>query len=177
MAGAMGEAGAASFPECTVNEDCEIANDCCACQAVPKGALVGACRVACGDSNACEMQGLAAVAQCTLGRCTLATSCSALRTTCDSLPPECPTGQTASVTESGCWGPCVPSTECSDVTDCDACGDAHCVKFENVGGTTIRCVSREAGCEPGNLCECLSPCGDLGCGEQNGEVGCFCAGC
>jgi hypothetical protein len=51
------------------------------------------------------------------------------------------------------------------------------VRFPNIGGTTIRCIARRAACELGNLCRCLSPCGDFGCTEQNGDVGCFCAGC
>jgi hypothetical protein len=170
--------GPASFPECVVAEDCEIVQDCCVCQAAPKGTSFGTCRVACGDSNACEMQGVAPVAACTLGRCTLAAPCSVRHVVCDTLPPTCAAGQAPSVTEDGCWGPCVVSTECSEVTDCTVCGDAHCVTFPNVGGTSVRCIAREAGCEAGNLCECLSPCGGFGCGEQeNGEVGCFCLGC
>jgi hypothetical protein len=177
MPGSSGAAGAPGSPECDEDQDCEIAKDCCVCQAVPKGASFAACRVACGDSNACDLQGISAVATCTLGRCTLAASCDALGVTCNGPPPTCPLGQAPSVTENGCWGPCLAATECSGVTDCDACGDAHCVKFSNVGGTSVRCIDRQAQCETGNLCECLSPCGDFGCGEQNGEVGCFCLGC
>jgi hypothetical protein len=176
-AGGMAGAGAASFPECQVAEDCEIAQDCCVCQAAPKGASVGTCRLDCGGSNACVLQGVSVVAACTLGRCTLAASCNAQRVTCESLPPTCAAGEVPSVTEGRCWGPCVVATECPDVTDCAACGDAHCVQFPNVGGTTIRCIARHPECEAGNLCECLSPCGDYSCSEQNGELGCACFGC
>jgi hypothetical protein len=177
MAGASGEAGSSGFPECVLDEDCEIASDCCSCQAVPKGASFPACRLDCGGSNGCELDGLSTVPRCTLGRCTLATDCGGEATLCDSPPPTCPAGQTPSRTEDGCWGPCVAATECSLVEDCGACGDAHCVEFPNVGGTTIRCIARQQECEVGNLCECLQPCGDFGCGEQDGEVGCFCPAC
>ena len=178
--GDAGEAGAsgiaASFPECRTDQDCEIAKDCCACQAVPQGATMPACALACAG-NACDAKGLTAEAKCTLGRCTLATSCDQRRARCKSLPPSCPAGEAVSVTELGCWGPCIAATECSEVTDCDACGDAQCVKFPNIGGTTIRCVARQAGCEAGSSCQCLAPCGNFGCAEQNGAVSCFCAGC
>jgi hypothetical protein len=174
--GMAGASGAPSFPECVVDEDCEIAPDCCSCHAVPKGASFPACRLDCGGSNACEMQGLSTVPLCNLGRCTLATTCAG-EVTCDSPPPICPAGQTPSQTEDGCWGPCVAATECSEVADCDACGYAHCVQFPNVGGTTIRCIAREAACEVGNLCECLEPCGTFGCGEREGEIGCYCPAC
>src|SRR6187431_30482 len=179
--GDAGEAGAsgiaaASFPECRTDQDCEIDKDCCVCQAVPKGTTMPACALDCAG-NACDANGLKAEAKCTLGRCTLATSCDQRRSRCKSLPPSCPAGETASVTELGCWGPCVAATECSEVSNCAACGEAQCVKFPNIGGTTIRCVARQAGCEAGKLCQCLSPCGNFGCAEQNGEVSCFCAGC
>ena len=123
------------------------------------------------------MKGIPAVAQCTLGRCTLATSCDERRAVCKSLAPKCPPGETVSVTEFGCWGPCIAPTECSDVTDCAACGDALCVKFPNVGGTTIRCVARQAQCEGGDWCGCLKPCGSFGCNEQKGEISCYCPTC
>jgi hypothetical protein len=174
--GMAGASGASSFPECVNDEDCEIARDCCVCHAVPKGTSFPVCRIYCDGSNACEMQGLATVPQCNLGRCTLATPCGGESMHCES-PPICPAGQTRSRTEGGCWGPCVTATECSQVADCDACGDAHCVQFPNVGGTTIRCIARDAECEAGNLCECLKPCGSFGCGEQEGEIGCYCPAC
>jgi hypothetical protein len=164
-----------SLLECATDDDCEIAADCCNCQVVPKGTRVATCRVACG-SNECEVRGLFTHAECTLGRCTLAVSCDARRVTCDALPPAC-TGQVPSVGDDGCWGPCVTPSECSDVTDCNACGDDLCVKFPNVGGITFRCIPPRAECEPGSLCECLAPCGGFGCSEENGEVGCYCVAC
>jgi hypothetical protein len=177
IAGASEDAGSSGFPECVRDEDCEIAADCCSCQVVPKGTSFPVCRLDCGGSNGCELDGLSAVPRCTLGRCTLATDCGGEATLCDRPPPTCPAGQTPSRSEDGCWGPCVAATECSVVEDCDACGDAHCVEFPNVGGTTIRCIARQAECEVGNLCECLQPCGDFGCGEQDGKVGCYCPAC
>ncbi len=167
----------AGFFECITDEDCEIASDCCVCQAVPRGGEFRACRLAC-ESNACDLQGVAAVAHCNLGRCTLALHCDQRRATCESEPPTCPTGEAPIVDDNGCWGPCVDSTECADVTDCNACGDAQCVEFPSVGGTTIRCIEPQPECEVGNLCECLAPCGGYVCGEsEEGKLGCACLGC
>ena len=91
--------GPALFPECETNEDCEISTDCCSCQAVPKGTSLPVCRLACGDSNGCEQQGIFTSAQCTLGRCTLAASCGGGRgVSCTTDPPECPAGQAPTVT-------------------------------------------------------------------------------
>jgi hypothetical protein len=175
--GGVSSAGAASLPECETDDDCEIAKDCCSCEALPKGTSVPTCRLACGDSNGCEMQGITATARCALGRCALSAGCGGPGVTCDEQPPRCSEGHAPIVTAEGCWGPCVPATECLEVPDCSVCGDEHCVSFPNVGGTLIRCVARRPGCEAGNLCECLAPCGRYGCGERDGEVGCYCAGC
>lgn len=164
------------FFECITDDDCQIASDCCVCQAVPRGGEFRACRLGC-ESNACDLKGVAAVAHCNLGRCTLALHCDQRRATCESEPPTCPTGESPIVDDSGCWGPCVRSTECADVTDCNACGDAQCVEFPNVGGTTIRCIESLSQCEVGNLCECLVPCGGYVCGELDGKLSCACLGC
>jgi hypothetical protein len=176
--GGSSGAGPVLFPECETNEDCEIKKDCCSCEAVPKGTSVAMCRVACGDSNGCEQRGISTSAQCTLGRCTLSASCGGgSGVSCTTDPPECPAGQAPTVTEDGCWGPCVVATECPDIADCAVCGDAHCVRFPGVGLTITRCIARQPECTAGTLCECLAPCGEFGCAERDGEVGCFCAGC
>jgi len=174
LSGASGNAGSASFPECADDDDCEISKDCCACQAAPKAQTTSTCNRACA-SNACAGKGFAPLARCTLGRCTLANSCDTRGVSCKSLPPTCPKGETASVGK-GCWGPCIAVTECADVTDCNDCGDAQCITFSDFG-ESFHCVARKAQCEVGNLCECLSPCGNFACSEQNGEVGCFCPAC
>ena len=175
--GGVSIGGAASVPECETDDDCELSKDCCSCEALPKGTSVPTCRIACGDSNGCEMQGITATARCALGRCALSAGCGGRGVTCDEQPPPCAEGHAPIVTPEGCWGPCVPSTECLQVPDCSDCGDEHCVSFPTAGSTTIRCVARRPGCEAGNLCECLAPCGLFGCGERDGEVGCYCAGC
>lgn len=171
-AGTLGEPGA----ECEQDSDCEIAADCCDCRAQPKGATGPVCAADCG-TNACDLKGISAGAQCTLGRCTLAVTCDARLVTCRAAPPECPEAHVPSVTDNGCWGSCVAATECSTVTGCAACpADTHCVRFEAFG-SAYHCVPRHPACEPGNLCDCLDPCGGYGCLEIETEIACSCPFC
>jgi hypothetical protein len=169
--------GSPSFPQCQTDADCEIANDCCSCRALVKGTGRATCPVDC-DKNACEAGRIPPVAQCTLGRCTLSASCNAAESTCDSLPPKCPPGQTVTIAKAGCWGACVDTTQCPMVTNCQVCADDElCVTFPNIGGTTYRCIRPEASCEAGKLCECLAPCGPYVCLEQASGLSCACPGC
>jgi hypothetical protein len=177
--GAPSSSGGAlpSGPECEVDEDCQIAKDCCNCHAVPTGAVTAACKADCGDSNACELQGIHAVPRCSWGKCTV-TNCDPVLVSCDSLPPECPSGQTASVTEDACWGPCVAFAECVSVPDCNACGDDYCVQRPGLGSLPFHCIAPQLGCEAGNLCECMDPCDGIGCVEQDDQViACYCPSC
>jgi hypothetical protein len=78
----------------------------------------------------------------------------------------------------GCWGPCLPPTECSEVTDCESCGDAVCVMNSAIG--TRACVAPPDGCSAGNYCECLHACPTttgFECIESDGAVVCYCATC
>src|SRR5690606_25334096 len=136
-----------------------------------------ACRLDCEAANGCELAQLDAEPTCRFGRCTLSVTCDRRRVTCKAEPPTCPSGQVPSVTEQGCWGPCVTVTECTDVTDCAACGDAMCVEFPNVAGTNVWCLEQVNGCSAGNLCECMLPCGTFPCVEQDSKLGCYCGGC
>lgn len=172
VAGAVGEPGA----ECEEDADCEIADDCCDCRAQPKGAVGPVCAADCG-TNACDLRGITAGAQCTLGRCTLAVTCDSRLVMCRAAAPECPEGHLPSVTDDSCWGPCIAATECSNVTGCAACpADTHCVRLAGFG-SQYHCAARHPRCEPGNLCECLDPCDGYGCTETETEIACSCPFC
>jgi hypothetical protein len=173
----VGGAAAPHFPECRVDADCAVADDCCDCRAVPRVSASAMCKRAC-DQDACEARGITPTAKCTLGRCTLAVSCDARLALCDSPTPQCAAGQVASVTSNGCWGPCVDTTQCSGVTRCEDCAEnERCVTFPNVGGIIYRCIERHSACTEDNLCACLAPCGDYLCAQRGGELSCVCAGC
>lgn len=176
--GAAGVAGAGGVPsgaECVTADDCVRVTDCCSCTAEPKNTGRPMCDLACTE-DACFALGITPEeVTCAYGRCVFDRSCDGSESTCTALPPSC-TGGTIPSVKDGCWGPCLPPTECRTVPSCDACtaAGAACVRNE-LQVLSIGCVD-PGDCEKGNLCECLDAC-LLGCAEQETGVGCYCAGC
>jgi len=179
IAGAAGLAGAAGAPsaaECTTAEDCVRFTDCCSCSAEPKNTARPMCDLACIE-DACFALGIARdEVTCAFGRCVFDRSCDGNESTCPALPPNCAAGTVPSVLD-GCWGPCLPATECRSVATCDACvtAGAACVMHE-LQVPSVGCVEPGT-CEKGNLCECLDACSGFQCTETETGVGCFCPAC
>jgi hypothetical protein len=173
--GMSGAGGSASGIECTKADDCVLLSDCCACRAEPKGAVLPSCPAICAKDSCTANQIQANEVTCVLGRCVIARSCNTTRVTCPADPAECPVGTIHSVLDS-CWGPCLPPTECRDVTDCSSCGGGEaCVRNVEFAITTI-CVAPAADCHVGNYCTCLVTC-PVVCSEKDAGVSCFCPGC
>lgn len=148
-----------------------LESDCCGCKSIPK-AGGEFCALDCARDPCPEMGLSAADVVCVQGRCVFGRSRD-YSAVCLSLPPECPEGTVVSVA-GGCWGPCLPPTECRNVQSRDACGDAFCVEFQ-AQRSSFHCVTRVEECERDNYCACLGVCGE--CTEADDTVACPCLVC
>ena len=184
-AGAMGGAGGSGGSgggglECETADDCVMFSDCCSCAAVPKGTSIPGCDLVCITDQCTAQQIGRDEITCAFGRCVVDRSCNHAQATCNSMPETCPSGQVRSVTENGCWGPCLPPTECREVTDCSDCGEAVCVGFSAFVPPATGCVVPEPSCTKGNYCECLDACPQSAayeCVEVDDGVSCYCPVC
>jgi hypothetical protein len=165
--------------ECESADDCKIFSDCCSCAAVPKSADPAVCELLCIQDQCSALQIEPSEVTCSFGRCVLDRSCNHANALCNSQPQACPDGQVRSVTENGCWGPCLPPTECRDVTNCASCADGDVCVIEQPQIQTYGCVRPDASCSKGNYCECLDPCPTTGfvCMEADDAVQCPCPVC
>jgi hypothetical protein len=160
-AGTAGGSGSAGEAECQGDGDCTVYGDCCGCWGLGADEEADACPLNCVDSQ-CNAFAAPPTARCVFGRCTLDVSCDALMVTCRQAPPDCGPGMTPSV-EAPCWGPCVESTECRDVTDCETCTgpEQACVYELGVVGRA-HCVEVPSECRGAVDCACMgSYCGDF----------------
>ena len=151
-----GDTGVVPGGECVEDSDCTLHNDCCDCLAVPAPDELAICKKGC-DQKQCELLEISA-ATCRFGVCvTEKVPCDPMKVACDSLPPECPKGQVASVKD-GCWsGHCVPAISCDVVPSCDLCPDG------------FMCVFKEAQIPMPPTCEPIPA-------QCDGKIDCGCAG-
>jgi hypothetical protein len=171
--GTVGLAGAAGsgYPECQTAEDCTMVSDCCGCRAEPRDSQ-GSCALLC-VRDACAEEAIdPGEVACVYGRCVIGRPCDG-SAGCPASPPICPEGTEASVVD-GCWGACLPPTECARVSGCNLCGDAFCVEFQ-AQRSSFHCVTRVESCDRDNYCECLGVCGE--CSETDDAVACPCLVC
>lgn len=177
--GAGSGGGPVASPECQLDADCQLVSDCCVCDAIPTSERPDACAKDC-LIDSCTSLGLPAktTPSCVAGQCVAGFDCDWAQTTCDAAPPDCPEGMTASVVD-GCYGACVPATECVSVGGCDQCdGGLACVLKEALP-VQVHCVD-PAPCST-NDCACLGPavCAPSSevCSEDAGGVTCSCLDC
>lgn len=172
--GATGGSGGSAFPECQSDADCVLLDDCCTCGGVPAG--TPGCELDCVQS-ACSAAGLEPTAAlCRAGRCVLDLDCNQNHAACESLPPSCPPGETATVV-GPCWGPCAPLAECAEVTGCAQCGALGCVSNEDLAGPSAHCVVLPASCGGEISCACAAAaCADQ-CADTDAGINCFCPTC
>jgi len=174
--GASGAAGTGAGAECRTAADCVLVSDCCACRAEPKGAQVASCLATCAVDVCAANQIEAHEVTCAFDRCVLARSCDTTRVTCLADPAQCPPGTILSERD-GCWGPCLPPTECRRVAACSSCGAGSvCVRQQVTAGHVIGCVTPASDCRAGNYCGCLEACPGA-CAEADAGVECICGGC
>ena len=178
-----GSGGNGGAPQCTTDGQCTLVNDCCSCLGIGPGEGVPPCAIMECFVPTCQGQGLDAnTASCAVGQCVAGHDCDHSKVACDSLPPNCPAGQTATV-NGLCWGGCVAATECKTVGSCDQCGDTlGCVKQITQLGAEIHCVTLPSSCNGKASCECAggSVCVDPfdSCSvDPQGAITCSCPEC
>ncbi|MEQ9320375.1 MAG: hypothetical protein RIF41_14515, partial [Polyangiaceae bacterium] len=139
--GAQGGGSPTIAAECTMASECQLENSCCNCQGLPVSETPRDCAIDC-LVPLCEAYVPNPVqADCRVGRCVTNVDCNPTDVICLQPQPQCPPGQTASVA-GGCWGPCIPSTECVEVGGCDQCGPNQvCVAEVAQLGPAYHCVA------------------------------------
>ena len=181
--GAGGSGGSPAVPQCTDPAQCTLVNDCCSCVGIGPMEAPPPCNVPECFIPTCTAQGHPNTpAACSAGQCVAGFDCDHSKALCNTLPPACPAGQTATVT-GGCWGACVPATECASVGSCAQCSAGQvCVKEILKVGPVHHCVTPPAGCGNAPDCACMGgavcvapfdACGD----EGPGVLACSCPSC
>jgi hypothetical protein len=182
-AGGGGDGGTAPSgePECLVDSDCKLIDNCCICEGVPDGTEEPPCDMEPCLLNTCDSLGLPAGSEpaCVAGRCVAGFPCDWSETSCDAIPPDCPPGETAQVRDT-CYGPCVPAGECLSVGGCEQCdGGLDCARKES-STVSDHCVSRPGVCDEAD-CACMGPSvcteDDEECSVQDGALVCSCTTC
>jgi hypothetical protein len=175
--GAGGHGGSpVAQAECADVGACQLVNDCCDCLGWPASEPLPPCNIPeCLIPKCTSLGDPVPVIECQAGRCVTGFDCDHNLVVCLAPEPVCPAGETASVA-GACWGHCVPSAECSYVSDCAQCtaGTQVCVHV-SVGPTErLHCVDLPPECSNGPGCACMgtSVCGGLPCVEANGEILC-----
>jgi hypothetical protein len=187
-AGAAGQSGAAGSgavfaAECTgQNQGCTLVDDCCNCLALGPGETAPACDIAECKASACASLGGPSLG-CNAGHCTLDVSCGEAEVTCKAVKPTCEKGLVPAVAES-CWtGDCVPVTECSRVSSCDACDAAGLtcvVNSTNSAFPIVHCIPQPSVCtEPSCACMGEAVCSDGSgvCDDSGPAIVCSCPTC
>jgi hypothetical protein len=171
MGGNGGSAGTGGFggtvtasppPQCVVDSDCTLIDDCCRCEGISNKESVPECPLPECFAPTCGTIGLPnPKAVCRAGQCVVDADCNQGHALCDSIPPTCPPGQTVHVTN-GCWGGCIDVTECREVGSCTQCGAGQaCVTSNTMMVPAPHCVDVPSSCNGQITCDCMgeSVCG------------------
>jgi hypothetical protein len=153
--------GSTGPAQCQRDEDCQLVNDCCTCQAIPGHENPPYCdpKTSC-VMPACSQYGGLDKAHCVAGRCILAFDCDTSMIACKRSPPVCPPGQTPRVIGQGvarCYGECVDARQCQAVPSCAVCGLKDlCVRYAP-SPQPYHCVPVPAACTASPSCACVQP--------------------
>lgn len=178
-----GAGGFDNTPECTSADQCVLCNDCCSCLGAPASEGCPACPDVECFAPMCSAMGFpTATPQCAAGRCVAGFVCDYSMVVCAQPPPPCEPGKTASVLN-GCWGGCVPTTQCASVADCSQCDPATQVCVQEVAfEITSHCVDKPSACQGKPLCACMGAsacvnpfnlCSDV----SSSQISCGCPTC
>ncbi len=183
--------GGSTEPECTMDEDCMLVDDCCSCDAIPVGEDPAKCEIMECLIPTCQSLGLGMPAvQCNFGTCEVEeVNCNPFTVTCDpkdNPPPKCPEGQAPRVVDE-CWGNCVPVEYCDVVPSCDDCGqDEVCIEAVTQLGPSFTCEPIPPSCEGAPSCDCMGEevcivpfdvCNDGIEPKSGSEISCSCPTC
>ncbi len=183
--------GGTPEPECVMDEDCMLVDDCCSCEAIPVGEDAPNCDIMECLVSTCTSLGLNLPAvQCNFGTCEVeAVSCDPWQVTCegdDATPPTCPEGQLPRVVD-GCWSDvCIPAEFCDVVPGCESCGENEaCVEFSAQLGPSFTCVPTPRSCDGVPSCDCLgeacedpfNACSDDVDAKSGSDLSCGCPAC
>jgi hypothetical protein len=133
--------------DCTSDEECALAGDCCSCFAYkPEWWDPGNCGGSCAMDK-CEEWGITE-AVCHQGYCAAVDlSCNQALVTCKVAPPTCDAGSLPQVWN-GCYtGGCLPIEACDWAPDCSVCAEGQlCMHEQRNGCDYVRCVDDMAEC-------------------------------
>jgi hypothetical protein len=174
--------GLPTEPECRVDRDCMVVNDCCSCGAAPVDEMQPECPKACLQPS-CDAIGLFdPVAECRLGLCQFVPkSCNPAEVTCDAPTPQCPDGMLPEV-DGFCWtGECVPLQFCDIVPSCEDCQRHEtCVVIETQLGPWYACEPIAPACDGDPSCACMAeicPESHDTCVDGEDGISCTCPQC
>jgi hypothetical protein len=147
--------------QCQRDEDCQLVNDCCSCQAIGARESAPYCdpKMACVMPS-CSQYGGLDHAKCMAGRCVLGFDCDASNVACKRLPPVCPAGQAPQIVGQGasrCYGECVDARQCLSVPSCSVCAAKDlCVKYIlPMQVQAVHCVPTPTNCAANPTCACV----------------------
>ncbi|MFO0567480.1 MAG: hypothetical protein U0263_17615 [Polyangiaceae bacterium] len=176
-----GTGGGTASPECKEAADCQVFEDCCSCDGVPKGTNPPMCKLACTEKK-CSVLGVSSTeVSCVAGRCVKGYECDSTKVACAAASPACSAGEVPQV-KGACWtGKCVPASECASVAGCKDCDTTKYACVENVAKpSSAHCVDVPAACGGSLSCACFgaSVCVSpyTSCSELSGVKGVSC-GC
>ncbi len=182
--GSTGGSTGGGAPECVLDTDCELQNDCCGCDVWPNG-KVPPCGAPPCFAPICDPLGITSDdLECRFGRCTFKdVTCDQDLVACDQDPPNCSPGDLP-VVDGGCWsGGCVPAKACDVVPDCTYCQEGEaCVQQVTQPGLKFSCQPIPVACgADGPDCDCAGAeyCPtpfDL-CDDAGDAISCSCPRC
>ncbi len=180
-AAGSGGTGGVAEPECTRDDDCALVDDCCSCVAIGPGEAAPPCDLPNCFAPTCAANGIDASPRCVAGRCVLDVTCDHATAICRAEPPDCGPGRQA-IVQDGCFGACVPTTECAAVTSCAVCGSSLGCVTNQAHLSSIHCVEPASGCQSDRSCACFGTTVCVGafsaCSEAGDDgVTCGCPAC
>jgi hypothetical protein len=142
-------------PECETAAECELVNSCCDCLGKPIDEGYDCPLQECFATQCSFYNPMPIEAECRVGRCVTNVDCDHTQVFCLSEPPACPDGFTPTVVN-GCWGGCLPATECAQVGHCGQCAPGQaCVAEATQVGPIYHCVDVPESCDGDTSCACL----------------------
>ena len=174
--------GSGGAPECLMDADCDLVNNCCDCAGVVAGETLPCGTQECLVPFCQPLEPPTVTPSCQVGQCVTTVDCDHTKVACDVPPPTCLPGSTPTHNGNGCWGPCAVATECQTVGSCSQCGsDEVCVTKATMLGPEVHCVTEPAACNGTPNCACMGGSVCVGaydtCNDTAEGISCACIDC